>query len=313
MDKINQLIKLSVEIEGLLRVIEAQEGTEVAVAEELLQEKYAQFGDILYDRYQEPEENAQEPVNEEVSQEVVATTEEEAEVPAVEEEAPAEEVAEESQEDADEELTDELETVEEEIQEEPIEEPQEEPVEEAEEEPVSEPEPELEAEVEQEEQPQQEPESVEVVEPTAIHGIDDENQELAEETKIESEPEEVTTLDEEPEETVVEMHHADPEQLKRFDEDGIADDLGVIRVDEMLARQGSKDLKKAFTLNDKFRFRRELFGNSNTEMSEAIDMVSAMVTYDEATDYFYNDLGWDANDEHVKDFMTIIANHFDTK
>jgi hypothetical protein len=42
-------------------------------------------------------------------------------------------------------------------------------------------------------------------------------------------------------------------------------------------------------------------------------MVSAMVTYDEATDYFYNDLGWDANDEHVKDFMTIIANHFDTK
>jgi hypothetical protein len=81
----------------------------------------------------------------------------------------------------------------------------------------------------------------------------------------------------------------------------------------MLARQGSKDLKKAFTLNDKFRFRRELFGNSNTEMSEAIDMVSAMVTYDEATDYFYNDLGWDANDEHVKDFMTIIANHFDTK
>lgn len=83
-----------------------------------------------------------------------------------------------------------------------------------------------------------------------------------------------------------------------------------ITLDEAFIRGKSKDLHSAFSLNDMFRFRRELFGNSAADMSDAIELVSAMSSYQEAEDYFYNDLGWDSGSEEVEEFMTIIRNHF---
>ena len=77
-----------------------------------------------------------------------------------------------------------------------------------------------------------------------------------------------------------------------------------IRLDEKLARDS------AFTLNDRFRFRRELFGNSENRLVEAIDIIDAMNSLDEAEEYFYGDLGWDRESDDVKDFMAIVANHF---
>ena len=47
-----------------------------------------------------------------------------------------------------------------------------------------------------------------------------------------------------------------------------------IRLDEKLARQSSRDLRKAFSLNDRFRFRRELFGNSDPEMNDTLNLLS---------------------------------------
>lgn len=87
-------------------------------------------------------------------------------------------------------------------------------------------------------------------------------------------------------------------------------DSEPLRLDEKLQRSRSKDLKSAFSLNDTFRFRRELFGNSAAEMTDAIHMVEAMHSFDEAEDYFYGDLGWDRESDDVKEFMAIIKNHF---
>ena len=83
-----------------------------------------------------------------------------------------------------------------------------------------------------------------------------------------------------------------------------------IRLDEALQRSLSKDLSKAFSLNDRFRYRRELFGNSEVEMRNTLDMVEAMHSFSEAEDYFYGDLEWDRESPEVVDFMTIIRNHF---
>ncbi len=83
-----------------------------------------------------------------------------------------------------------------------------------------------------------------------------------------------------------------------------------LNVEQMLACQSSKDLRKAFSLNDKFRFRRELFGNSDTDMTDTLNLVSAMSSQCEAEEYFYHDLEWDAENEEVQEFMAIIANHF---
>lgn len=88
------------------------------------------------------------------------------------------------------------------------------------------------------------------------------------------------------------------------------DNGGELRVDEKLQRTLSKDLHKAFSLNDRYRFRRELFSNSELDWNDALNMVASMSTYEEAEDYFYNDLGWDKNSEEVADFMNVIKNHF---
>lgn len=87
-------------------------------------------------------------------------------------------------------------------------------------------------------------------------------------------------------------------------------DSEPLRLDEKLQRSRSKDLKSAFSLNDTFRFRRELFGNSAAEMTDALHMVEAMHSFDEAEDYFYGDLVWDRESDDVKEFMAIIKNHF---
>ena len=165
---------------------------------------------------------------------------------------------------------------------EPEDEPEAEPEEEIEPEPEEELEPEIEAEPEIEEEPEPEPE---------------------EELKAEPEPEIEPDVEAEPEIEV----EPEPEIIKNVDE--TAPDA-IITLDEAFIRNKAKDLKSAFSLNDTFRFRRELFGNSAADMNDAIDLVNAMNSYEEAEDYFINDLGWDAESDEVGEFMEIIRNHF---
>ena len=83
-----------------------------------------------------------------------------------------------------------------------------------------------------------------------------------------------------------------------------------MRLDEALQRNMSKDLRHAFSLNDRFRYRRELFGNSDSVMNDTLNLIDSMSTFDEAEDYFYNDLEWEHDSPEVADFMVIIKNHF---
>ena len=84
----------------------------------------------------------------------------------------------------------------------------------------------------------------------------------------------------------------------------------ALRVDEKLQRTLSKDLRKAFSVNDRFRFRRELFGNSEADFVDAINMIESMHSYDEAREYFLDDLGWDEDVAEVSEFLAIVRHHF---
>ena len=91
-------------------------------------------------------------------------------------------------------------------------------------------------------------------------------------------------------------------------------DQSPLTVDDVLHRHMSRDLKRAFTLNDRFRFRRELFGNSDVEMNDALNLVETMQSYAEAEEYFYNaPMSWDKESPEVIDFMAILRNHFYVK
>lgn len=167
-----------------------------------------------------------------------------------------------------------------------------------EQEPVVEPEDVLEAELEAEPEPEIEPE----IEAEPEIEVEPEP-ELEEELEAEPEPEIEPEVEAEPE---IE-EEPEPEIIKNVDETAPE---AIITLDEAFIRNKAKDLKSAFSLNDTFRFRRELFGNSAADMNDAIDLVNAMNSYEEAEDYFINDLGWDAESDEVGEFMEIIRNHF---
>lgn len=89
-----------------------------------------------------------------------------------------------------------------------------------------------------------------------------------------------------------------------------APDDTALTLDEKLARQRAKNLFTAFTINDKFRFRRELFRNSQEEFDDALNVISQMSTVEEAEEYAYDDLCLDPDSDDVKAFMDIIIKHF---
>ncbi len=88
-----------------------------------------------------------------------------------------------------------------------------------------------------------------------------------------------------------------------------ADD-SQLTLDEKLARQRAKDIFRAFTLNDKFRFRRELFRDSQEEFDDSLKVISEMSNVGEAEEYVYDDLCLDPENEAVKAFMDVVIKHF---
>lgn len=83
-----------------------------------------------------------------------------------------------------------------------------------------------------------------------------------------------------------------------------------LRVDEMLSRREAKNLRKAFTLNDKFRFRRELFNNDDVLFLNTLNALQDSADYASAVSYLDSQLHWDMKNEDVRDFLSIVKNHF---
>ena len=125
-------------------------------------------------------------------------------------------------------------------------------------------------------------------------------------------PEESQATDETPAEPATEVDDYDDTDYEDTPvADLPADDTaGPVTLEEALQRQQAKELRKALSLNDRFRFRRELFGNSDIRMNETLALIDAMQSYDEAEDYILNDLHWDMDNPEVAEFMKIVQKHF---
>lgn len=68
-------------------------------------------------------------------------------------------------------------------------------------------------------------------------------------------------------------------------------------------------LLRAFTLNDKFRFRRELFNGDIEDFADTLSLLAHMPSYAEAVDYLTNDLLWDTRNPNVEDFFAILKDN----
>lgn len=79
--------------------------------------------------------------------------------------------------------------------------------------------------------------------------------------------------------------------------------------DAMVAKR-AKELRKALSLNDRFRFRRVLFAGNDADMNSVLEAIDKMDSYDKACDMLFATHKWDVNDEVVKEFLTIVELHF---
>ncbi|MCH5228506.1 MAG: hypothetical protein J1F12_00745 [Muribaculaceae bacterium] len=68
--------------------------------------------------------------------------------------------------------------------------------------------------------------------------------------------------------------------------------------------------KLVFSINDRFRFRKELFDNSDADFNNTLALVASMDDYEEAEDYFINEEGFDKGNPVVNDFLEVIKRYF---
>lgn len=97
---------------------------------------------------------------------------------------------------------------------------------------------------------------------------------------------------------------SDPELVK-------SEEVSEAKVETQMEVKNINDHQPVrLSLNDKFRFRRELFNFSDEEMEETLDVISNMSSGDEIDEYLFNDLCWDQENEVVRDFMSIVKARF---
>jgi hypothetical protein len=81
-------------------------------------------------------------------------------------------------------------------------------------------------------------------------------------------------------------------------------------VNEALEKKSLSDLRKAFSLNDRFRYRRELFGEDEEIMNKVISVLNGKESYKESIRFLDEKLHWDFSNPTVKDFIKKLELRF---
>lgn len=88
--------------------------------------------------------------------------------------------------------------------------------------------------------------------------------------------------------------------------DRSADLRGGTIVEPASAPTQTTSVLKAFTLNDKFYFIREVFGGNEEDFNETLKVLDSIDNFAEAEEYIYDDMMLDRENADVKKFMDVI-------
>ena len=105
----------------------------------------------------------------------------------------------------------------------------------------------------------------------------------------------------------------DVEELYVIDDAGPAE--SVVSVEPQLpvaAAPAASVRRPVFCLNDRFRFRRALFGGSDAEFNAVLDRVASMSGMEEVEDYIYGTLGLEPDSDDTADFMETVRTYFES-
>jgi len=102
------------------------------------------------------------------------------------------------------------------------------------------------------------------------------------------------------------------ERLEEESEEEYEEELEEESVNEQALRRtvDRKPIAPFFSINDKYRFRRELFSNSNPEWLDSLALLETMHDMGEAEDYLFDDLQWDRDSPDVKAFIEVLERYY---
>ncbi|MDF9829268.1 hypothetical protein [Parabacteroides sp. PF5-6] len=101
-----------------------------------------------------------------------------------------------------------------------------------------------------------------------------------------------------------------PEEKARKKENALGDIKASVSLNEILEKKSLSDFRKAFSLNDRFRFRRELFGGDEERMNKVIHILNDIHSYEESISFLHNELHWNIENEAVAEFLERIEKRF---
>ncbi len=133
----------------------------------------------------------------------------------------------------------------------------------------------------------------------SVSKTDDIPQPVLEVTKISQEPEQEKILIQEREDRLSANQPAHTVPSK-----------SNISLHDILEKKNLSDFRKAFSLNDRFRFKRELFKGDENLMNQVISTLNEIHTLQDSLEYVKTQLRWDMNDETVQDFIKLLDKRF---
>lgn len=97
------------------------------------------------------------------------------------------------------------------------------------------------------------------------------------------------------------------------DSSGNSDDNSDSADSYLSSEEGSEPSAPTFCLNDKFRFRRAIFGGNKEEFENVMNHIATLDDYDEAENFLLYDMDLDMEDPDVADFVEVIRNYFEKR
>lgn len=99
--------------------------------------------------------------------------------------------------------------------------------------------------------------------------------------------------------------------------DNINDDTataaGTMNAASTTGRMCISDIRRVLTLNDKFRFKRELFGNNEQRFAEALQAINSLETEQDLDAYIATEIAPGNLPETVEEFAEIIKRNISNK
>jgi hypothetical protein len=111
-------------------------------------------------------------------------------------------------------------------------------------------------------------------------------------------------------ESVADMQEAAAQASKLAPAPAAAEEKPLISLNDALEKKKLSDFRKAFNLNDRFYFRKELFGGDEAKMNKVLTDLNEIHSYEESLKYLNETQNWDTENTIVATFLKLLEKRF---